>query len=235
MAEQEKNVSLNIGLFGPPGSGKGTQAATLIEEFGFTHLAPGDLLRQEIREKTPLGLQAEEVMRAGKLVSDEIIHGMVGNFMASVLERQGRILLDGFPRTTGQLEFLEDFLKGHGAQLNGVFFLDIPTEKLIARLTGRRICPSCNAVFHVQSMPPKQDGICDACGTELIQRKDDNRESIEGRLTAYEQQTYPILKAFEAQGKLFRVNGDQAREAVYGEIASKVRQLLQESVPTPNA
>jgi adenylate kinase len=201
----------------------------LIEEFGFTHLAPGDLLRKEIQEETPLGLQAEGVMRAGRLVSDEIIHGMIGKQVAAVLERQGRILFDGFPRTVGQLEFLESFLARYGSRLPAVFFLDIPQERLIERLTGRRICTRCNAVYHIQTLPPSVEGVCDACGGPLIQRKDDNRESIQGRLRAYEEQTYPVRQAFETQGKLVRVDGDQPREAVYEAIAREVRRLLEET------
>lgn len=232
MANQETYGALNIALFGPPGSGKGTQAVMLIDEFGFVHLSPGDLLRKEIQEKTPLGRQAESVMASGALMPDEVIHGIVGNHVGSVLARKGRILLDGFPRTMPQLQFLEKFLEDGGSELHAVFFLDIDKERLIERLTGRRICESCGAVYHVQTLPSRVEGVCDACGGKLVQRKDDNRESIQERLNAYENQTYPILQAFETQGKLFKVSGDQPRESVYGEIARRVRQLLQETTPT---
>jgi adenylate kinase len=158
---------------------------------------------------------------------DEVIHGIVGGFIGGILARQGRILLDGFPRTMVQLEFLEQFLKDAGSELHGVFFLEIDKERLIERLTGRRICESCGAVFHIQALPAR--GVCDVCGGKLIQRKDDNRESIQERLNAYEKQTYPILKAFETEGKLIKVNGDQSREVVYGAIAGHLRQLLQKT------
>ena len=227
--DNEQNRALNLALFGPPGSGKGTQASMLIEAFGFTHLAPGDLLREEIKTKTELGLKAEAVIAAGRLVSDDIIHGMLGRHIAAVLERGGRILLDGFPRTLGQFDFLEQFLAGRGSRMHGVFFLDLPTEELIGRLTGRRLCGQCGAVYHVQTLAPKVAGVCDVCGGALVQRKDDNRESIQGRLAAYEQQTFPVLKAFEAQGKLFRIKADQPREEVYAAIEDKVRALLEET------
>ena len=231
----EQNGTLNLALFGPPGSGKGTQAAMLIEEFGFKHLAPGDLLREEIKNKTELGRQAEAVIAAGRLVSDEIIHGMLGRHIAAVVERGGRILLDGFPRTLGQFDFLEQFLAARASRLHGVFFLDLPTEALIGRLTGRRLCGQCGAVYHLQSLPPKVEGLCDVCGGALVQRKDDNRESIQGRLAAYERQTFPVLKAFEAQGKLFRIHADRPREQVYIAIEDKVRRLLGETAVGPKA
>jgi len=232
MSREELDSALNIGLFGPPGSGKGTQAASLIDQFGFVPLAPGDLLRKEIREKTPLGQAAEAVMAAGQLVSDGIVNEMVGGTMAAVLERGGRILLDGFPRTLAQLEFLEDFLGRRASRLHGVFSLDIPNERLIERLTGRRICETCAALYHVQSLPPRQEGICDACGGRLVQRKDDNRESIQERLAAYERQTEPVLRALEGEGKLIRIPADRPREAIYGEIAERVQALLE--TPAPN-
>lgn len=221
------NGALNIALFGPPGSGKGTQAETLIKEFGFVHLAPGDLLRKEVAEKTPLGLQVDGIMKAGQLVSDDIIHSILGNNIQAVVEKQGRILLDGFPRTLVQLEFLQDCLAKFGTQLHGVFFLDVDKEVLIERLEGRRTCSSCGAVYHVKNMPPKTEGKCDACGADLYQRKDDNRESIEGRLETYLRQTDPVRKAFEEQGKLMRINASQPRETVYGMIAGKIREWLE--------
>lgn len=229
MANQALNGPLNIALFGPPGSGKGTAASTLIEDFGFAHLSTGDMLRAEIKGQTELGKQAEAVMAAGGLVPDQLLHGIVGNALAGVIERGGRILLDGFPRTMVQFEFLEQFLQEHGSQLHAVFFLDMAAEELIERLTGRRICPSCAAVYHVKNMPPKVEGVCDACGTALIQRKDDNVESISERLGAYEKVTMPILKAYEAQGKLIRVESGRQREVVYAEIADALRRILAEN------
>lgn len=225
----ETNGALNIALFGPPGSGKGTQAETLIKDFEFVHLAPGDLLRKEVAEKTPLGLQVDGIMKAGQLVSDDTIHAILGNNISAVVGRKGRILLDGFPRTLVQLDFLEKCLTSFGTALQGVFFLDVDKEILIERLEGRRTCSACGAVYHVKNMPPREEGKCDACGAALYQRKDDNRESIEGRLDTYLRQTDPVRKAFEATGKLIRINASQPREVVYGQIAGQIRQWLKET------
>lgn len=219
--------AMNIVLFGPPGSGKGTHAETLVKEFGFIHLSTGDLLRKEVREKTELGVQAEKLMTAGQLVSDEIIHGMIANFVKPVIDNKGRVLCDGFPRTLPQLDFLVSFLERCGSQLDMIFVLEIPNEMLIQRLTGRRSCPACGAVYHIVNMPPKLDGVCDACHGALIQRKDDVREAIEERLATYEKQTFPVLQAIETKGlKVAKIDASLQREVCYTQIAGYVREFL---------
>lgn len=225
----ESKSALNIALFGPPGSGKGTAAERLIQDFGFVHMAPGDLLRKEVADKTPLGVQVDGIMKAGQLVSDEIIHSILGNHIAAIVERKGRILLDGFPRTLVQMEFLDQCLARFDTALHAVFFLDAGQETLIERLEGRRVCTACGAVFHVKNKPPRVAGVCDLCGAALYQRKDDNRESIEGRLATYLKQTDPVRQAFEAQGKLVRVDADQSAGYVYERISEKIQQLLEET------
>lgn len=222
----DMNSALNIALFGPPGSGKGTAAERLIQDYGFIHMAPGDLLRKEVAEKTPLGLQVDGIMKAGQLVSDDIIHSILGNNIAAVVENKGRILLDGFPRTLVQLEFLDTCLARFQSKLHAVFFLDASEQTLIERLEGRRVCSACGAVFHVKNKPPRQEGTCDLCGGALYQRKDDNRESIEGRLNAYLKQTDPVRQAFEAQGKLVRVDANQPAGVVYERIAAMMQSML---------
>ena len=148
---------------------------------------------------------------------------ILGNNIAAVLEKQGRILLDGFPRTLVQLEFLEKCLAKFNTKLSGVFFLDVDKETLIERLEGRRSCPDCGAVYHVKNVPSRVEGICNVCGGKLYQRKDDNRESIEGRLETYLRQTEPVRKAFEERGLLTRIDASQPREVVYNIIAGKLR------------
>ncbi|MCL5271609.1 MAG: adenylate kinase [bacterium] len=215
-----------IALFGPPGSGKGTQAEYLVRDYDLYHLSTGDLLRAEIKQGTPLGRQADEVIKSGALMPDAIIQGMIRNQVNSVLGEKAGILFDGFPRTAAQADFLDGLLAELGLAMKAVVFLAIDAEKLIDRLTGRRTCRNCGAVYHVKSSPSRREEVCDKCGGPLYQRPDDNRDSIAERLAAYERQTYPVLQAYENKGLLVRVDGDQSREAVYRDIAGALDRIL---------
>lgn len=217
---------LILALFGPPGSGKGTQAHLLVEEFGFAHLATGDLLRLEIRDKTPLGLQAEAVMKSGGLVSDDLVQRMLSEHMLRALESRRGILLDGFPRTAAQFEFLERFLGEHGHRLDAVFNLEVTMEVLITRLTGRRLCRVCGRVYHVVNMPAKVEGRCDDDSGELYQRADDTRESIEKRMEVYESQTRPVLEAFQQRQVLLGIPANEEARIVHPRLAVQIRRLL---------
>ena len=214
----KQNVALVTGLMGPPGGGKGTQATRMVNAFGCRHLSTGDLLREEIKTKTPLGQQAAEVIAAGRLVSDDIINQMmVQRIDKAIAEGQG-VLLDGYPRTIPQLEHLESHLKASGQRIAGVFFLDVNEDELVRRLSGRRICPTCNAVYHVDSLPPKQAGLCDNDGAQLVQRPDDVPDAIRQRLQTYRDQTLPILEALDKQGLLIRVDADFPPDEVFERI-----------------
>lgn len=213
-----------LALFGPPGSGKGTQAERIVEEFGSVHLAPGNMLRDEIRRGTDLGRAAESIMKQGKLVTDEVIDPMVTRRIGQELEAGHTVLLDGYPRTIPQLEYMDRYLQSIGAEVSVVFRLEIAIEALLARLLGRLMCPKCGAIFHEVTKPPVESGICDACGAELVKRSDDNETSVRQRMDAYRQQTQPILDRFEAQGKVVLVEADRDPAAVYADIGRRLRQ-----------
>jgi len=211
---------LNIILFGPPGAGKGTQSALLVERLGMKHISTGDLFREAMKNQTPLGVKAKEYVDAGKLVPDEITIGLVEEVL-NKLNGQS-FILDGFPRTIPQAEALESLMAKVGMKIGRAVFLEVPRESLMRRLTGRRVCSSCGAVYHVESKPPKQEGVCDACGGEVIQRKDDKAEVIGTRLEAYDNSTSPLKQYFAQKGILSEVDGLGETEEVYGRLVSVV-------------
>lgn len=220
---------LITGLFGAPGSGKGTQAKRMAEAFNLEHLSTGDMLRREIKQGSDLGRQADEVIRSGKLMPDEIIHGMLRKHIQQVIAQGKGVLLDGFPRTRPQLDFLEACLAEQERAIDAMFYLEVPEQVLVERLTGRRTCERCGAVFHVRTMPPSKEGVCDACGGRLYQRSDDNEQSVRQRLRAYQQQTLPVVQALDQRGVLVRIDGHQDPETVYGQIQGHLRQTLENS------
>lgn len=196
----------HIILLGAPGAGKGTQAAFLRDEWGLAHISTGDILRAEVREGTELGKIAQSYMERGELVPDDLIIRMMEARLKLLGESAGYIL-DGFPRTVAQAEALEEMLQRIGHTLDAVVDLVVQDKELIRRLTGRRVCPNCSAVYHVDTMKPKEAGICDLCGAALIQRKDDQREAITHRLEVYRTQTEPLIAFYEARGKLVTIDG----------------------------
>jgi adenylate kinase len=209
---------LNIVLFGAPGAGKGTQSALLVEQMRMKHISTGDLLREEVRNHTALGTRAKIFMDKGELVPDDVIIGMVEGVLMGTPGKS--VILDGFPRTVPQAVALEKMLATLGLKIGRALFLEVPHEVLIRRLTGRRVCNSCGAVFHVDSMPTKKEGICDACGGPVMQRKDDQVDVINTRLDAYTKSTSP-LKEYFGKVNLFReINGVGETEEVFGRLAS---------------
>ena len=192
---------LGLILLGAPGSGKGTQAARLAQDYGVQHLSTGDLLRDEVRRGTPLGAEAKGFMDAGKLVPDALILGMVRLRLEA--GRDKGFLLDGFPRTLAQAQALEGMLAAVGRKLDHVLFLDVPEEELVARLALRRSCPGCGRVYHLKASPPKTDGVCDGCGQGLIQRPDDTEAVVRDRLKVYASSTQPLVEYYESR-KLLR-------------------------------
>lgn len=205
-------------FLGAPGVGKGTQADLIAAKFGRPKISTGDILREAVRNKTPMGVQAKACMDQGQLVPDAVVVGIVKDKLAEPACAKG-FLLDGFPRTVPQAEELDAMLKARGLQLDRVVNVSVPREDVVRRLTGRRSCPKCQAVFHVEFAPPKQAGVCDRCGGELMQRSDDKRETVENRLAVYEAQTAPLIAYYRQRGLLSDIDG-----------AGKVEQVQQRVV-----
>ena len=196
-------------FLGPPGVGKGTQAEFVAKEFGIPKLSTGDLLRDSVQKKTSLGVQAKGFMDRGELVPDEVVIGLVREKLNSAECRNG-FLLDGFPRTVPQADQLGTLLDSKGNSLDRVLYFTLSKDEIVRRISGRRSCPQCKAVYHIQAIPPKKDGICDVCGTVLIQRNDDKPETIESRLAVYHEQTAPLIDYYEGQNLLSELEGSGA-------------------------
>ena len=211
---------MNIVLVGPPGAGKGTQSSFLVEKHGFKHISTGDLFRENMKNKTPLGLQAKELIDAGNLVPDSITIDMVDD----LLNKAGKqnYIFDGFPRNEAQGDALEELLKKQEMTLNKAIFLEVPQNILVERLSGRRVCKSCGATYHIQAKPTKVEGVCDVCGGEIYQRKDDQLEAIENRLKVYEENTAPLKKFYAEKGLLLEVDGLGEVEAVCDRLLSAI-------------
>ncbi|MGI6712060.1 MAG: adenylate kinase [Bacillota bacterium] len=208
---------MRLVLLGPPGAGKGTQAEVLVEKLNIPHISTGDIFRQAIKNGTDLGKKAKEFMDAGKLVPDEVTVGIVRDRICQKDCVPG-FLLDGFPRTVIQAEALDGILKELNTGLDAVINIEVPKEKLISRLTGRRVCKGCGTTYHISFNPPKNDGVCNKCGGELHQRADDTEETVLNRLNVYEKQTAPLIEYYSKQGLLKRINGDRPIDEVLGEI-----------------
>lgn len=208
---------MRVLLMGPPGAGKGTQAEVLTSRLEVPHVSTGDMFRKAIKEGTELGRKAKEYMDAGKLVPDEVTIGIVRERLAEPDCARG-FLLDGFPRTVPQAEALDGILASMGMGLDAVINIEVPREKLVDRLTGRRVCRSCGATYHVLFNPPQTGGVCDHCGGELYQRSDDTVETVQNRLDVYERQTAPLIEYYRNKGLLQSINGDQPIEQVLVDI-----------------
>ncbi|MCG8403537.1 MAG: adenylate kinase [Firmicutes bacterium] len=209
-------------IMGPPGAGKGTQAEVLVKELGLTHISTGDMFRAAIKEGTEMGKKAKEYMDKGALVPDEVVVGMVKERLSKP-DCADSFLLDGFPRTLDQAKALDATLKEMGIQLNGVINIAVPREKLMARLTGRRVCKGCGASYHVIFNQPQVEGRCNGCAGELYQRSDDNEEAVGNRLDVYEAQTQPLINYYIRQGLLLNINGDQEINKVLEEILARLK------------
>jgi len=208
---------INIILLGPANAGKGTQAKRLTEAFGIPQISTGDILRQAVKDGTPLGLKAGPLMAAGQLVPDELVIAIVQDRLRQPDCGQG-FILDGFPRTIPQAEALERALAEMGMALKGVISLEVPEALLLDRAAGRRSCPKDGSVFHVSQNPPKQAGVCDVCGTTLIQREDDQEERVRARMVEYRQKTEPLKAWYGQRGLLREVEGVGAPDQVFGRI-----------------
>jgi adenylate kinase len=211
-------------LFGPPGAGKGTQGALLAEATGLLRLSTGDVLRDALRRGTALGLEARRYMDAGELVPDEVMLGLVGDYLAGDAAGQS-VIFDGFPRTLPQGRGLDRLLQDLGRPLRAVLVLEVEAETLVKRLSGRRTCASCGAVSNIYFDAPAVEGRCDVCGGELTLRADDEAATVRRRLEVYEDQTAPLLEHYEASSTpVFRIDGDRAVETVQKELIELLEQ-----------
>ena len=218
---------LNLILLGPPGAGKGTQAERVVGDFDLPYYATGDILRAAVKEGSELGKEAKEYMDRGDLVPDELICRVIMERVDST-EAQDGFLLDGFPRTIGQAETLEQALEKRGRSLTAALLVDAPDETVLQRLSGRRVCTKSGHNYHVDFDPPKREGVCDQDGSKLVQRDDDKPETIKHRLGVYHDQTQPLIDHYEDQGLLKRFDGTRAPDEVHNHIRATIATMRME-------
>ena len=204
-------------LMGPPGAGKGTQAAKLVERYDIPHVSTGDIFRGALQERTPLGLEAKRYMDVGALVPDQVTVGITRERLAKS-DCLGGFILDGFPRTLQQAHALDQMLAKIGIRLNRVVNIVVPDQDLIPRLTGRRICQSCGATYHMEFRIPVKSGVCDRCGGELYQRSDDQEKTVRERLEVYRRQTQPLIQYYLDRDLYTEINGAQPADTVFRDI-----------------
>jgi len=197
---------MNLILLGPPGAGKGTQAQMIVERYHIPQISTGDILRAAVKGKSPLGAKAKEFMDRGKLVPDELVIGIIEERLTASDCRPG-FILDGFPRTIAQAEALQSILAKMGKSIDHVINIEVDDEELVRRLTGRRTCKNCGAMFHLIFYPAKKEGMCDRCGGLLYQREDDKEGTIRTRLKEYQQQTAPLIQYYQEKKKLRSIPG----------------------------
>lgn len=213
---------MNIILMGLPGAGKGTQAEYIVRDFNVPHISTGDMFRAAVKEQTPMGLEAKSYMDQGLLVPDEVVIGIVKERLGKDDCRNG-FLLDGFPRTVAQAEALDQTLVELGRKIDHVVNIEVERSELLARLTGRRICRSCGASYHVVFNPPAKEGVCDKCNGELYQREDDNEKTVATRLDVNIEQSAPLLSYYNGKGLLRNIDGQQEIGKVFEDIANLLR------------
>ena len=202
-------MKAKVVLLGPPGCGKGTQAEKMGDDLGYVKLSTGDMLREAVRNQTELGLKAKTYMDAGGLVPNDLIIGL----MKEKIEGLDKIILDGFPRTVEQADALAEQV-----DIDIAINIDVPDEELISRLTQRRSCPDCNAVYHLANKPPAKEGVCDKCGAALYQRDDDKEETVKNRLEVYRKNTFPLIEYYEKRGKLVTIPGVGDISEIYSAV-----------------
>lgn len=206
-------------LIGCPGAGKGTQAKKLSKHYDIAHISTGDLLRDQIARKTELGVEISKIMEEGGLVSDEIVARMLKERIQEADCKNGYIL-DGYPRNVPQAQGLEDIV----GKLDKVICIDVEDSKIIDRMTGRRGCPKCGSMYHVRYNPPKIEGVCDNCGEKLIQRKDDNEETVKNRLDVYHKTTAPVIDFYKEKGLLATIVGSGEIEDIFSDIVKALEE-----------
>lgn len=216
---------MNMIIMGPPGSGKGTQAARISENYGIPAVSTGDMLREAIANGTALGREAKSYMDKGELVPDKLVIDIVRERLDEPDAAEG-FLLDGFPRSAGQAVALGEMLAVQGKKIDLVLNVALPDEEIIRRLSRRRVCPKCNAVYHLDHRPPAAKGVCDSCGSGIIQRNDDNEETIDNRLAVYRQSSEPLIEYYRKMGLLAEVSGTKSIDEVFGDVAALIEERL---------
>lgn len=212
---------MRLVFLGAPGSGKGTQARRLMDEYASPQISTGDLLRAAVADGSELGKKAKAAMDAGELVADDIVIGMIRERLHQKDTQYG-FILDGFPRSVTQAEALDVMLTEENKPLNKAILLDVDVDRLVKRLTGRRTCEECGHLYNIHYNPPKQEGVCDHDGGKLMHRADDNEETITSRMQVYQKQTAPVVEYYENKGILRRVDGDGGMNQVYGRIQKAI-------------
>ena len=215
---------MNLLIIGAPGAGKGTMSDLLIDNYHLVHVSTGDMLRAAVKAGTPVGLKAQEYMNKGALVPDEVIHDIIVERLSQDDVNDG-FLFDGYPRTLAQAEDLDLILKQINKKIDRVISLDIEDEELIKRITGRRLCPTCGEIFNIYYKAPAKEGVCDKCGAELIQRKDDNLESLSVRLEEYHKNTQPVIEYYEAAHIVSHIDAKQGVGEVFNNIKAALEGL----------
>ncbi|MFR5263123.1 MAG: adenylate kinase [Christensenellales bacterium] len=210
-------------LLGPPGAGKGTQAVKIVEKYNIPHISTGDIFRENIKNQTELGKRAKAYMDRGELVPDELVVEIATDRLTKDDCKNG-FLLDGFPRTIFQAEKLDEFLTQRGEKIDKVINIDVEKDALVKRITGRRVCKSCGASYHVVNIPPKKDGICDLCSGELIQRADDTEETVLNRIDVYNKQTKPLVDYYDKAGVIINIDGNKDLDDVLADIIKGLEQ-----------
>ncbi|MCF7853545.1 MAG: adenylate kinase [Candidatus Pacebacteria bacterium] len=205
----------NYVFLGPPGAGKGTMADMLSEQFGFVHVSTGDILREEMASGSELGRQAQQFVNSGHLVTDEVVAAIVSRKLSDPQAALNGVILDGYPRTVKQADLLDGALEENSLTLDAVVLFEVERELLLQRLTARRICRGCGAVYNLLYDPPAEDDVCDRCGVELYQRSDDSEETAKQRLNVYQEQTAPLIDFYERRGQLIRVTGSKEKHKNY--------------------
>ena len=208
---------MNLILLGPPGAGKGTQAQRMVDRYHIPQISTGDILRAAVKESTPLGMKAKGFMDQGQLVPDEIVIGIIEERLKAKDCNAG-FILDGFPRTIPQAEALQPILTRIGKKIDCVINIEVDPEELVRRLTERRTCKNCGAMFHILFQPPKKEGICDRCGGTLYQRADDKEETIRTRLKEYEKQTAPLIQYYQGKKTIRSVQGLGGPDQIFDQI-----------------
>lgn len=204
-------------LLGPPGAGKGTQAKKMVADYGIVHISTGDIFRENIKNETELGKKVKDILARGELVSDDLTNGIVFDRLSKDDCANG-FLLDGYPRNLVQARALDEWLEENDLKVDNVLDIQADPELLVKRVSGRRVCPKCGHSYHITNEPPKVEGVCDVCGTNIIQRPDDKEETIQSRIEIYEKQTKPLVEYYENQGKILYFDGNKSIEEVYNDV-----------------
>lgn len=210
---------MRLVLLGPPGAGKGTQAVILAENYKLEHISTGDIFRELIKNNSPLGLKIKKYVETGGLIPDDIVVEVVIDKIKRIDVKKG-FILDGFPRTLKQAQILDGILEKMGFCIDKVFYFETSEDIIIKRLSGRRTCKNCGAIYHVVNMPPKKDDVCDLCGGQLYQRKDDESETVRTRLKVYNEQTVDLIGYYKKRNILDTINGDLSKDDAFKEIES---------------